>query len=134
MRSVPLLLLAASVSLSCGTGNHSNRRLQSSNHQWSWKRRNDSIHSNWKLLRTATDRDSAAGKLGARMDGATAEKSAVQAHGATVRICLPRSGPEWPITVVAPADPTAPQSGTLPFSELVLATGPIACLQQSRRL
>lgn len=52
-------------------------------YQRAWKRLAGSVHRNWKLLRAAIDRDSAAWELVARIDGTAAEKPAVHTHDAT---------------------------------------------------
>jgi len=37
------------------------------------------------------------------------------------------SGPYLPVTTLAPSDPNAPTSGSLPFAKMVTATAPIPC-------
>jgi hypothetical protein len=37
------------------------------------------------------------------------------------------SGPYLPVSTLAPSDPNAPATGSLPFAEMVTATAPIPC-------
>jgi hypothetical protein len=40
------------------------------------------------------------------------------------------SGPYLPVSTLAPSDPNAPTTGSLPFAEMVRATATILCLQE----
>jgi hypothetical protein len=128
MRKVSPLLLAASVALSCGTSNPSNRRLQSITI--------NVLGRGAQVQFTATGNFSSPPLTVTPLPvswslGLMAPPSKTLQYTLTTQpyeyVC-PGPGQYGPITVVAPADPSAPQSGTLPFTQMITGSGPIPCL------
>jgi len=128
MRTFSLLFLAASLSSACGTSNPNSRRLQSITI--------NGLGNGSQVQMTASGNFSAppltvtplpvSWSLGLMAPPPTNLQYTLTTQP-YVYDC-PGPGQSGPITAVAPADPSAPQSGTLPFTKMVVASGPIPCL------
>jgi hypothetical protein len=122
-----LLLLTVCITLSCGTTNSSNRRLQSITI--------NGLGNGAQVQLTATGNFSAP-PLNVTPLPVSWSLGLISPPPKDLQYTLttqpyeyacPGPGQFGPVTVVAPVDPTAPQTGTLPFTQMVAASGPIAC-------
>jgi hypothetical protein len=126
-----VLLSAASLSLACGSSNNSmgnNRQLQSISIQ--------STVSGNQVLFTATGTFSAPPTtvsplpVGVWGIGPFAPPPQSLTYTLTTQPFVfdcNGSAPGLPVTALAPSDPNAPATGSLPFAEMVMATAPIPC-------
>jgi hypothetical protein len=126
--SLIVLLSAASLTLSCGSGNSSGRQLQSITI--------NSTVVGQQVQFTATGTFSAPPTTVSPLPVSDWGIGPFAPPPATVQYTLTTqpfvfdcsgAGPFLPVTTLAPTDPDAPSTGSLPWAKVVTASAPIPC-------